>query len=123
VIISAPALDTIRSATVANLRAEFAAAAAGPFLEMRLAVSWLFSFGRGRQRMEAGAVSDYHEGKEEPCMTVTIELTPELEARIFAQAQAAGGSLEAYVQSVVEAAALPPVGQRPTLEEFEAAHR
>ena len=54
-------------------------------------------------------------------MTVTIELTSELEARVLAQAQAAGISLEAYLQSVIEAAALPPVGKRPTLEEFEAA--
>jgi hypothetical protein len=71
--------------------------------------------------MDAGTVTDYHEGKEEPRMTVTIELTPEMEARIQAQAQAAGVSVAAYVQSVIEAAAPPPVGQRPTLEEFEAA--
>jgi hypothetical protein len=54
-------------------------------------------------------------------MTITIDLTPELEARIQAQAVAAGVSLEAYVQSIIEAAALQPVGERPTLEEFEAA--
>jgi hypothetical protein len=54
-------------------------------------------------------------------MTVTIDLAPELEARIQAQAVAAGVSLEAYVQSIIEAAALQPVGERPTLEEFEAA--
>jgi hypothetical protein len=121
VIISAPALDTIRSATLANLRAKFAAAAAGPFPEMLLAVPRSFSYGRGPQRMDAGTVTDYHEGKEEPRMTVTIELTPELEAHLLVQARAAGVSLQAYVQSVVEAAALRPVGQRPTLEEFEAA--
>jgi hypothetical protein len=54
-------------------------------------------------------------------MTVTIDLTPDLEARIQAQAVAAGVSLEAYVQSIIEAAALLPVGDRPTLKEFEAA--
>ncbi|MGH8567795.1 MAG: hypothetical protein ACREXU_07190, partial [Gammaproteobacteria bacterium] len=48
-------------------------------------------------------------------------LTPEQEARILAQAQRAGVSLEAYVQSVVAAAAFAPTGTRPTLEEFEAA--
>jgi hypothetical protein len=58
---------------------------------------------------------------EDPCMTVTIDLAPELEARIQAQAVQAGVSLEAYVQSVIEAAALRPGGERPTLEEFEAA--
>jgi hypothetical protein len=121
VIISVPALDAFRSATLANLRAEFAAVAAGPFPEALIAVSRSFLFGGGPQRMDAGPVTDYHEGKEEPRMTVTIELTPELEARLLAQAQAAGVSMQGYVQSVVEAAALSPVGQRPTLEEFEAA--
>lgn len=39
-------------------------------------------------------------------MTVTLDLTPELEQRIVAQAKAQGLSIEAYLLSVIQAAAL-----------------
>jgi hypothetical protein len=54
-------------------------------------------------------------------MTVTLDLTPELEKRVVAQAMAQGLSLEAYLLSVIEAAAPPAAEERASLEEFEAA--
>jgi hypothetical protein len=54
-------------------------------------------------------------------MTVTIELNPELHARVQEQAIAQGVSLEAYLLSLIEAMALPAPGERASLEEFEAA--
>ena len=54
-------------------------------------------------------------------MTVTIELTPELQARVEEQAVAQGVSLEAYLLSLIEAVALPAPGERASLAEFEAA--
>jgi hypothetical protein len=53
-------------------------------------------------------------------MVVTLELAPELEQRIIAQAAARGVSLEAYLQSLIEAAALVVSPDDSTLEEFEA---
>jgi hypothetical protein len=54
-------------------------------------------------------------------MTVTLELDPELEQRALAQARRAGVSLEAYLLSLIEASmVLPAVGEKATLEEFEA---
>jgi hypothetical protein len=40
-------------------------------------------------------------------MTVTLELKPEIEARVAAQAAAHGMSVEAYIQSVIESLAIP----------------
>ncbi len=40
-------------------------------------------------------------------MTVTLNLKPELEAGLFAQAQASGMTVEEYLPSVVEGAVLP----------------
>jgi hypothetical protein len=40
-------------------------------------------------------------------MTVTLNLDPELEAGLFAQAQANGMTVEEYLLSVVESALLP----------------
>lgn len=54
-------------------------------------------------------------------MTVTLELNPELEERVQAQAIAQGISIEAYLLSLIEAAALPAPGESASLEEFEAA--
>jgi plasmid stability protein len=54
-------------------------------------------------------------------MTVTVDLNPDLEQRIAVRAAARGLSLEAYVLSLIEAAAVPTVGERATLAEFEAA--
>jgi hypothetical protein len=54
-------------------------------------------------------------------MTVTLELDPEVEQRVRAQAAAAGVTVETYLLSVVEAAASPVPGRRASLEEFEAA--
>jgi hypothetical protein len=40
-------------------------------------------------------------------MTVTLNLNPELEAGLFAQAQASGMTVEEYLLSVIESAVLP----------------
>jgi len=53
-------------------------------------------------------------------MTITLQLKPEIEQRLLAQAQAQGVSLETYVAGVVESQVLPGPKRRPTLEEFEA---
>jgi hypothetical protein len=54
-------------------------------------------------------------------MPVTLDLTPKLEKRIVAQAMAQGLSVEAYLLTVIEAAAAPASAERASLEEFEAA--
>jgi hypothetical protein len=54
-------------------------------------------------------------------MAVTLDLPPELEQRIKAQALAQGLSLETYLLSIVEAAAAPASSERASLKEFEAA--
>ena len=54
-------------------------------------------------------------------MTVTLDLKPDLEQRVVAQAAAEGVSLESYLLSVIETAAVRNTTERPTLEEFEAA--
>ena len=53
-------------------------------------------------------------------MTITLQLKPEVEERLLAQAQAHGESLETYVTGVIEAQVLPGPKRRPSLEEFEA---
>jgi hypothetical protein len=53
-------------------------------------------------------------------MTITLQLTPEIEQRVLAQAQAQSVSLGSYVAGVIEAQVLPGPKRRPTLEEFEA---
>jgi hypothetical protein len=52
-------------------------------------------------------------------MIVTLELKPEVERRVMAQAAAQGVPLEAYLASVIEAA-LPIEPDECSLEEFEA---
>jgi hypothetical protein len=54
-------------------------------------------------------------------MTVTLDLHPELEKCIVAHAMVQGLSVEAYLLSVIEAAAAPASSERASLEEFEAA--
>lgn len=54
-------------------------------------------------------------------MTVTLNLNPELEAGLLAQAQATGMTVEAYVQSVVEGAVLPTIQETSSAEERAAA--
>ena len=54
-------------------------------------------------------------------MTVTPELTPELEKRIVARATVQGLSVEAYLLTTIEAAAAPASSERASLEEFERA--
>jgi hypothetical protein len=54
-------------------------------------------------------------------MTVTLELKPELERRILAEAKAQGLSVEDYLVSVIETAAAPATGERASLEEFDTA--
>jgi hypothetical protein len=54
-------------------------------------------------------------------MTVTLNFNPELEAWLFAQAQASGVTVEAYVHSVVESALLPAMRQAAPVEERAAA--
>jgi hypothetical protein len=53
-------------------------------------------------------------------MTITVELKPEVEARLSTQAKARELSLDAYVQRVIEETAASEVSPGPTLEEFEA---
>jgi hypothetical protein len=53
-------------------------------------------------------------------MVVTLELTPEVEQRMMAQAALRGVSLEAYLKGLIEAAALLVDPDDGTLEEFEA---
>jgi hypothetical protein len=54
-------------------------------------------------------------------MTITLHLTPELEANLLAQAQASGMGLEDYLLSVVKGAVLPKLQQRSSPEEQAAA--
>jgi hypothetical protein len=54
-------------------------------------------------------------------MTVTLNLKPEIEAGIFAQAQASGMTVEAYLLSVVEGAVHTTIHQKLSVEERAAA--
>jgi len=53
-------------------------------------------------------------------MHITIELTPEVEARLWARARAQGLSLTAYVQTVIEQMAAWESAAGGSLEAFEA---
>ncbi len=54
-------------------------------------------------------------------MTVTLNLKPELEAGLVAQAQASGMTVEEYLLSVVEGAVLPAMQKALSAEERAAA--
>jgi hypothetical protein len=54
-------------------------------------------------------------------MTVTLNLKPELEAGLFAQAEASGMTVEEYLLSVVEGAVLPTMRKTLSPEERAAA--
>jgi hypothetical protein len=54
-------------------------------------------------------------------MTVTLNLRPELEAGLVAQAQASGMTVEEYLLSVVEGAVLPTMQKTLSAEERAAA--
>jgi hypothetical protein len=54
-------------------------------------------------------------------MTVTLNLKPELEAGLFAQAQASGMTMEEYLLSVVEGAVLTTMQKAMSSEERAAA--
>ncbi|MGD0568873.1 MAG: hypothetical protein ABSA78_10745 [Candidatus Sulfotelmatobacter sp.] len=54
-------------------------------------------------------------------MTVTLNLKPELEAGLLAQAQASGMTVEEYLLSVVEGAVLPAVQKALSAEEHAVA--
>jgi len=54
-------------------------------------------------------------------MTVTLNLKPELEAGLFAQAQASGMTVEEYLLSVVEGAVLPTMQKTLSSEDRAAA--
>jgi hypothetical protein len=63
-------------------------------------------------------------------MTVTLDIKPELEARLIAQAHASGVSVEAYVRSVLEKILLPAAedtatadGRAAAFASWAAAHR
>ena len=63
-------------------------------------------------------------------MTVTLDINPELEARLIIQARASGVSVEAYVRSVLENVLLPATedaatadGRAAAFESWAAAHR
>jgi hypothetical protein len=51
-------------------------------------------------------------------MTITLELKPEVEQRVLAQAQAQGVSPESYLAAVIEAQVLPVEPGRASLDEF-----
>jgi hypothetical protein len=51
-------------------------------------------------------------------MTITLDLKPEVEERILAQAQAQGVPLETYLASLIEAQVTPLEPQRASLEQF-----
>jgi hypothetical protein len=53
-------------------------------------------------------------------MSITVELTPEVEARIWARACAQGVSLAVYLQTVIEQIAALESSEVASLEEFEA---
>jgi hypothetical protein len=53
-------------------------------------------------------------------MSITVELTPEVEARLWVQARAQGVSLAAYLQMVIEQMALLESFAGGSVEEFEA---
>jgi hypothetical protein len=52
-------------------------------------------------------------------VAITLELTPEVEAGLAAQAQARGLRLEVYVETLLKQALMNP-SQKVSLEEFEA---
>jgi len=54
-------------------------------------------------------------------MSVTLNLRPELEAGLFAQAQASGMTVEEYLLSVVEGAVLPAMQKTLSSEQRAAA--
>ncbi len=53
-------------------------------------------------------------------MKITLELPPEVEARLWAQARAQGVSLATYVQSLIEQSAALDSHAGLSLQEFEA---
>jgi len=54
-------------------------------------------------------------------MTITLDLEPDLEQRVLAQAAAQGVSPEAYLLTIIGEAVLPCAPEVTTLEQFEAA--
>jgi hypothetical protein len=57
---------------------------------------------------------------EEAVMTVRLEIKPEIEASLNAQAAAKGLPLDAYLQDVIEDIARAPAAPVANLEEFRA---
>jgi hypothetical protein len=53
-------------------------------------------------------------------MSITVELKPEVEARLWARARARGLSLAAYLQTVIEQIAALESPEDVSLEDFEA---
>jgi hypothetical protein len=51
-------------------------------------------------------------------MTIVLDLKPEVEERVVAQAQAQGVPLETYLASLIEAQVTPLEPPRPSLEQF-----
>jgi plasmid stability protein len=47
-------------------------------------------------------------------MTITVTITPEVQAALASQAAAHGRAIEAHVASLLEEAALVPLSQTPT---------
>ena len=52
-------------------------------------------------------------------MNVTLEIQPELETRVRAQAEARGLPVDQYLRSVIEEATLTPIAPPLTLDEHE----
>jgi hypothetical protein len=59
-------------------------------------------------------------GIMEAVMTVRLELNPDVEANLAAQARARGVPLDAYLQSVIEDLARTEAGHPPSLHDLEA---
>jgi hypothetical protein len=57
---------------------------------------------------------------EAKTMAITLDLKPEVEERVRAQAEARGMSPESYLAEVIEARTLPTLSERPSPEEFKA---
>jgi hypothetical protein len=63
---------------------------------------------------------EYIRREEEQPMTITPQLKPEVQVRLFAFARAQSASLEIYLAGVIEAQVLSGPKRRPTLEKFKA---
>src|SRR5271156_4479724 len=71
-------------------------------------------------RVSRGIKADVHLKADRP-MAITLNLKPEVEAGVVAQARASGMTVEEYLLAVVEDAVLPATQNTPSPEERAAA--